>query len=238
MEFYKSIVAVYDYIFPLNIQQIDFVEDVLEDTNAYNMLEIGCGTGTLTKALSKSFKNVEGADLDAEMVDKARSKYPELTFKVMDMLKINEFYTENQFDALVCFGNTLVHLPNKKTIAEFLRRSLTVLKLEGKLLIQIINYDRVLDQQIKNLPTIENEHIQFIRDYELVNGMIEFKTKLMIKSTGEQVINSVDLVPLRKTELEILLKETGYSNIRFYGGFNKEPLNEKSIPLVVEAQKY
>jgi hypothetical protein len=45
----------------------------------------------------------------------------------------------------------------------------------------------------------------------------------------------VPLYPLRKGEVEDLLSEAGFSQLRIYGDFRRGPLMPESLPLVVEA---
>jgi len=143
----------------------------------------------------------------------------------------------NAFDAVICFGNTLVHLEGPDQILDFLRQSRSVLKKNGKLLFQIINYDRIIDQHIKGLPTIENEKIKFVRNYyyQPDQNIIDFETILTIKESGDKIENTIQLYPLRKVESNELLSKAGFSKNLFYGNFKREALNENSIPLIVES---
>ena len=55
------------------------------------------------------------------------------------------------------------------------------------------------------------------------------------KSLVEIWENSILLFPILKEGIEKLIFASGFSNINFYGGFNKSELTEDSIPLVIEA---
>jgi hypothetical protein len=45
------------------------------------------------------------------------------------------------------------------------------------------------------------------------------------------------LNPIGKTELEGMLKETGFGNIRFFGNFKRDKLSSESLPLVICCEK-
>lgn len=239
MAFYQSIADHYDDIFPLNPAQVNFVLERLDSGNM-KILDVGCGTGNLCIALTSHFKHITGIDPDNSMLEKAKLKAGELqniSWHPHGMLELERQYGENSIDAVLCFGNTLVHLASEIEIAEFLRQAKHVLKPGGKLMIQVINYDRILGQEIKGLPTIENDRIQFVRNYhwDTDGEPVNFETILTIKSTGQAIRNSIPLYPLRKQKLEGLLINAGFRNIQFYGNFKREPFHPDSIPLVITA---
>jgi predicted TPR repeat methyltransferase len=51
-----------------------------------SILDLGCGTGTLTSRLSDLADSVIGVDCSASMLAKAREKYPNIQFMVCDAL--------------------------------------------------------------------------------------------------------------------------------------------------------
>ena len=152
----------------------------------------------------------------------------------MDMIKINRNFQPNTFQTVICFGNTLVHLTHENQILDFFKQVKEVLSDNGKFLFQIINYDRILDEEIDFLPTIENENIRFIRNYRFdpLSGLIHFETKLTVKKAGAVIKNSVPLFPIRKNKLDVLLKEAGFTSVQYLGNFKREKWSEKSVPLV------
>lgn len=238
MVFYKSIAANYQHIFPLNNEQVRFVDHCIDKSNRSSLLEVGCAIGELTKALSGYFDHTVGIDLDEEMIKIAQAQnHTGIDFQFVDMRDVDTAFSPNSFNCIVCFGNTLVHLPSEKEILDFLKSSKNLLKESGKLFLQIINYDRILDQDIHSLPTIENDFIRFERNYNnLSASSINFDTKLLLKETGQTITNSIPLYPIRQSKLTSLLLEAGFSEVNFYGNFKKEPLLKKSIPLIVEAK--
>ena len=240
MGFYKSIAEVYNKIFPLNPGQVAFTNRTFTQTGDISLLDIGCGTGSLSLALSATFKTVVGIDLDETMLEKAKIAEEDSThleFIRLDMLEIDTRFDPGTFDGIVCFGNTLVHLSSLEQISLFFGKCYRLLTPKGKLLIQIINYDRILDQKINWLPTLETDDIQFIRNYHYHSGKhrIDFETMLTIKATNQVIRNRVPLIPVRKSEIEAALMDAGFSNLNFFGNFKGEALRSDSIPMVIEA---
>lgn len=237
MSFYSSIAENYAHIFPYNPAQFTFISQNINALPPKRILEIGSATGILTAACYKNGLCIEGLELDAEMVKIARKEHPEITFKEGNMLNIVQLYDEAYFNTLICFGNTLVHLQNLDEIAHFLTKAYKILQDNGILMIQFINYDRILNQKIKALPTIENEHLTFERHYELISDTsINFNTKLHIHKPGTLINNTQRLFPLRRMDFEHLAKKTGFTTTIF-GSFMGNEWNEESMQSIFVCKK-
>lgn len=77
-----------------------------------SILDLGCGTGDLTNEIFLSGANVTGIDSSAEMIMRARSKFPKIEFQQMDARQL-EFDIE--FDAI--FSNAVLHwIPEKEMV--------------------------------------------------------------------------------------------------------------------------
>ena len=237
--FYESIAKVYDYIFPKNRKQLEFVESIKKISSEEKILDIGCATGNLTELLGEKTGNIVGIDLDKELLKEAKYKHPNLNFENMNMLKINEKFEENSFDRVVSFGNTLVHLDSREEVEEFFQKVYKTLKLNGFFIVQIINYNRIIEKNIKNLPTINNEKVKFVRDYEYDKsiGKVDFITELTIKEANLNIKNNIKLLALTKIEIQKFLGEIGFRNIEFYGDFEGRELSDNSEALIFVAQK-
>lgn len=233
MSFYSEICQNYDQIFPLKQVTLNFLSKELDDHS--HLLDVACATGSYSFELSKQGHKVLGIDLDEGMIKMAQAKYPKIPFEVRNMLHINEI--EEEFDQIFCIGNSLVHLGSLEEIKDFFIKSHQRLKSNGLIKIQIINYDRILDQGIKELPTITTDHLSFIRKYELSKDQrfVSFNTELITKE--ERYENSVKLLTLNKHEVETLLKETNYKDIEFFANFKGDPYDKGAIPLIFCAKK-
>ena len=69
-----------------------------------SVLDLGCGTGTLTKELSLRAGEVSGVDASGEMIRRARELYPGVKFEVLDALAME---WENKWD--IVFSNAVFH---------------------------------------------------------------------------------------------------------------------------------
>lgn len=69
-----------------------------------SILDLGCGTGTLTSQLANFADTVIGVDSSANMIEKAQKQYADIKFMVCDALSLP---FEKQFD--VVFSNAVFH---------------------------------------------------------------------------------------------------------------------------------
>ena len=241
-QFYTSIAPYYQHIFPFNPTQIEFLKYILP-YNGARVLDVGCATGDLAFALTHFGFPTWAIDFDERMIDTAQNAKPEDTmfpvFEHLDMGMIDQHYPESCFDTVICFGNTLVHLLSDLDILQFFKGAWKVLSAEGKLTFQILNYDYILENQVKNLPIIENEHIRFEREYHFQeeSESINFQTRLFVKETKEEISNTVKLYPIRQERLKALLMKAGFGEIKMFGSFKRDELSSKSLLLVVSCEK-
>jgi len=239
MKFYTSIGTLYDYIFPPNRAQLTFTEKLIEDRK--DILEIGCATGNLLLNLEGSEKTLSGIDFDEEMVriakEKASNQNVPLQLFQLDMRNIDKKFQAESFDALISYGNTIVHLHSLHEIEDLIFKMAGLLRSGGILVLQIINYDRVLDKNIKSLPTIENEFISFERSYTHENSFIKFSTTLSDKKGERKTENCINLLPLRMNELHQILEKANFGNISYFGSFKGEEWKRDSYALVAAAIK-
>ena len=237
------------------------------------LLDVGCAVGDLSAAVVQACNSgagidagraasapgieVDAIDLNSAMIQRAAARHSEsiqtgrLRFHRMDMLKIAQKFEPESFDAISCLGNTLVHQPGPVEIERFLKASAHILSSglsgsrtpSGNLILQLLNYDYLLQERPKKLPMIDTEQVRFEREYSYTTGSdigskdirVVFTTRLQVKSTDEVHEDSIELYPLHRSELETLLESAGFGQPKFYGSFDGSPLKADSFPLIAVA---
>ena len=242
MGFYEQISKYYDYIFPVGGAQLDLIKSSAGNPPK-RLLDVACGSGGYSEALAKSGYSLVSIDLDEKMVKLAGEKAVngQLDMEVLkcDMGNIADT-VPGSFDCIFCIGNSLVHLGSIEEIKESLMQMRTKLLAGGSLLLQIINFDRILKYGISSLPEIEVSEIglKFTRKYrrDEVSNKIHFDTILTVegKRDFEKFENSVELLPLKSTELIRLMKEAGFGRVEVYGDFNLSSFTVDSYLLVLK----
>ena len=217
--------------------QLAFIQHQFGDLNAKHVLDIGCATGELSYQLAQGGAKVVGMDLNADLLIQARKKEVpgHLSFREGNMLHLKTDFAKAQFDGVVCLGNTLVHLNSHAEIRQTLEGMRYVLKPGGQLVLQILNYDHILENRVNALPKIESDAVVFNRyyDFEPDAERIQFRTELNIKSTGRSIENTTSLLALKSDSLKKALQQSGFTDIRLYSNFKRDPFGGKHLPLVL-----
>jgi len=242
MEFYTALGRYYDQVFPLGEGQLAFLTKYLDKPGP--VADLACGTGTYAKALAERGYRVVVVDLDGEMVRQAREKTRGLPVQVLegDMREAAALLQEEApYSGVFCIGNSIVHLASQEEIAALCRDVYGLLRPGGVFIIQIVNYDWVLQEGVTALPTIQREEVTFARKYiyRRPGEPIEFRGELTYLEEGKPVtvVNSVTLLPLRAAELERMLQEAGFAEVHIFGGFNEAPHSTGAPATVVLARK-
>lgn len=254
-EFYSSISKYYAEIFPFQPVQLQFVKSRAGELTRKKVLDIGCATGELAFQLAKNGAIVTGIDLNEDLLKQAigccdfqiavdfnrgsEIATPNPKFQKGNMLELKTDFQSGQFDAVLCFGNTMVHLQSPALVQQMLNGVFAVLKPGGHFLLQILNYDFILDEPVTELPVIDTENIRFTRKYRFPESgsLISFQTELLIKSENKNIENETPLLALRSHQITGLLENAGFSEIELFSNFKQEPFGGKHLPLVVSCDR-
>ncbi|MGL4798793.1 MAG: class I SAM-dependent methyltransferase [Cellulosilyticaceae bacterium] len=228
MAFYSEIAPFYDDLFPVGDKQLAFLKKHIGKAPK-QILDIACGNGGYAVALAKEGHLVTALDSDEGMLVSAQEKAAledvELATVQCSMDTIDAHIT-GKFDVAMCIGNSLVHLDHKERVLEFLRQLKACLLPEGKAILQIINYNKVLYHGMNELPEIRKEEkdLKFTRRYALKENAILFSTTLQVN--GKKFENAIQLLPLVKEEIEDLIQEAGFTIQKVYGGYDGSAYDE------------
>lgn len=234
MSFYQSFASYYDQIFPLNQTALSFISNLFQPGES--ILDIGAGTGNMAIALANKEMEVIASEPDETMAESIRSKTDSsdlhLSVQTKSMEQIVEF--QSLFDGIICIGNTLPHLPDEERMEHFLNQCYQKLKQNGRLILQTVNYDKVLSTDDFSFPVIQKDEFSFTRRYEKVNDHIYFTSILSVN--GESTENTIPLYPITSKRLISLLTKAGFESIQIYGNFKGEDFKLDSPALVVVAK--
>ena len=242
---YDNLLEYYDELFPVEEKKIDFIDEELNrhwtGSGLPKVLDVGCATGSIDFALIKRNILVTGIDNNVSMIQSACRRNPEpktkARFFCMDMLEAAKILAPASFNGVLCLGNTLVHLHGPEEIAAFLRGARRLMENDVVLILQVVNYDKILADGIAQLPTIETLRCSFVRNYALLpDGHIQFNGTVYSSNNVAVFRDQVELYPLRSKELRKLLDEEGYRDIEFLSDFDGQPFDGSSFGLIAVAR--
>jgi SAM-dependent methyltransferase len=101
-------------------------------TPGNTLLEVACGTGLHASVLQRYYQ-VEGLDLDAEMLAVASQAYPAIPFHQGDMV---DFNLHKQFDVITCLFSSIGYVKTIPRLEQAVRNMAQHLLPEGLLVIE------------------------------------------------------------------------------------------------------
>lgn len=226
-----------------------FLRKVLATAPAPRLLDLGCGTGEHSRFLASIGFDVTGVDASAEQLEKAREagEGPSPRFVKADLARLSEALAAT-YGGAICLGNTFPHLLDRAAALGFLSALAALLERGAPFLLQLLNYDRVLDGNVRALPLNlrpdGEETIVFLRLMEpRPDGTVLFNpTTLRWRPGAEPPVTvaasrNVVLRGWRRAEVESLLAESGWGLEAVHGGMREEPAEPGATDLVLVARR-
>jgi ubiquinone/menaquinone biosynthesis C-methylase UbiE len=245
-DFYNEIAGEYDQMFDFKNDLAvaeKFVAGLKERFDFNNVLDIGCGTGSLTLALARTGANCVGMDLSSGMIEKARKNTAECAGRIKlincgigDMRK----HLSDKFDLIICIGNTIPHLLDTSDLDKMFADCSQLLSPGGHLAVNLLNYDRVLDAKDRIVGITRDNDIEFIRFYDFEKPFVNFNLLEINWSEAPPVhkLVTTKLYPFRLQELESALVKADFKDlVAFEGMAFKEYSIEKSKSVMFIASK-
>ena len=125
--------------------------------------DLGCGSGIDSIALSKCGNSVDAFDPSAKMIELAErtaaNQDYNIDFHNFAIEEIPELFN-NKFSFVCSLGNTIANIDSINLIQVF-QKIKNILKLNGRALIHILNYDLILSQKERIVNITANEDTQF-----------------------------------------------------------------------------
>ena len=191
--------------------------------------DIGCGSGVDSISLSSLGLKVTSFDPSSEMLKAAKANADRTKAKIdFHNYSADSIPTEfnNNFDLVVSLGNTFANIPPEE-FSSSLKRCYQILKPNGHLLIQVLNYEKILaeKQRIVNITQVADKY--FIRFYDFLNEQIIFNVLTFSKTNpSESKLISTNIYPHSSKNFNSGLKKAGFSSVHFYSDFQLSPYNK------------
>jgi glycine/sarcosine N-methyltransferase len=224
-----------------------FFRDLIRRVDARRVLDVGCATGGHVLRFSEMGLEAVGVDPSSKMIQIAQSRAAGRSGVSFLQAGFGELAEKvgGKFDLVVCLGNTLPHVLTKPALDDALQDMGAVLRENGLLAIQQLNYDRILAEQQRFLGVSSGiregvEHL-FFRFYDFDGLKITFNVVTLKKENGQWGfrVDSTRLRAIRWAELKTALARAGFVSIEAYGSFDKEPFDPaNSMDLVVVAERH
>ncbi len=215
--------------------EMEFIRCQLAAVGAHRVLDVACGTGWHAIALAQAGYTVTGADLSANMIERARHNATEMAvnqvhFVVAGFGQLRQV-VDGQYDAVLCLGNSLPHVLSDAQLDATLADFATVLRPGGLLLIQNRNFDAVMRTRNRWMaPQWYRQGDQeqlFVRFYDFnADGTLTFNVLILERAddgTWAQRVEATLLRPWSSAELCHTLEASGFEHCTLYGNMAGSP---------------
>jgi 2-polyprenyl-3-methyl-5-hydroxy-6-metoxy-1,4-benzoquinol methylase len=209
--------------------------------NIRSAVDAGCGTGFYSLLLAWLGVKVTAADVSSEMISRLKQHATEMKLNVEIVLSDFQHLADvvhQKVDAVFCLGNTLPHLLSNDDLLESLRGFKSLLNSNGILILQLLNYQKIMKQQVRIQNVKERGGKTFVRFYDYQNNTIAFNI-LTLERNGNQIVHHLQtttLNPLTSSHLTEQLTTAGFKQVVHHGSLSLEPFDEvASHDLVIVA---
>ncbi len=216
---------------------------IVEDYGIKTAVDAGCGTGFHSLLLAQLGVTVTAVDISPTMLENVSLHARKLGLSINTTASTFQSIADRlnqQYDAVFCLGNSLAHTLHDDDLRAALAGFASVTKPEGVLVIQILNYDRILEKRERVQNVRQAGNTTFIRFYDFEKEIIRFNIlKLEKKNAGiEHTLNSISLRPWRQSEINTFLTRCGFYDVKSFGSISLNDYNPgSSKDLVIVARK-
>ena len=206
------------------------------DFKLTNVLDYGCGTGTLSIMFARQGINVTGIDLSEEQIAIAKEKVKTLvllskvTFQVRYMV---DFITSEQFDAAGSFFSPFCYLLTNQEVISFLENAYSMIRPVGILYFEFWN-SYAVKPDLQSYLVAKDKDItinRFNRSYfDMKTGILKNPMNHLIIKDKQVISEFTETHKLRTytiPQLTTLIAQTRWNLVDIYSNYYNLPPNEK-----------
>ena len=131
-KFYNALYGSMGKDYVAETQKVHQIIQQHKRSSGKTLLEVACGTGMHASILRENYQ-VEGLDLDPEMLAVASQTYPDIPFHRADMV---DFDLGKQFDAITCLFSSIGYVKTKERLETAIQNMARHLQSGGVLIVE------------------------------------------------------------------------------------------------------
>lgn len=206
------------------------------------LLDLGCGTGTLSFLLEKKGFDVIGIDKSEDMLSKAFEKKSEIgsdvLFLCQDLTELDLFGTAA---SAVCVLDTVNHIESASKICEFFRRVSLFLEMNGLFLLDINTPYKHSEILADNTFVYDADSVYCVwqNSYDKNARRTDIDLDFFIKDGETYFRESESFSEYEYSAENIIeiLEQNGFTVLKQFDGYGEKAPNDKTERLLLLAQK-
>ncbi len=229
----------FDIDYPSYADNIDRIIKKNELEDPY-ILEMGCGTGNLTRELAKLDYSLLAFDNSMEMLNIA---FP----KLVDFSKVNLIYGDirtfdfdNNYDVIVSLLDVINYFTDEKDLRRLFENAYRGLRPGGVFIFDINSYNKLKEVLANNTYVYEYENIFYSWENKMEGDLVHFYLNFFIRTedmTYERIRESQTERYYSIDYIEGLLREVGFKEIEYIDEDSKKEVTDKTQRILFSAKK-
>jgi len=230
-----------------NIQadEVDFILSIIGN-EPKDILEVACGGGRISVPLAQAGHNVTGFDIDEYMLEKIPAKangFANISFYKADAIKQD---WGKDFDVVILAGNILLNIESEMLYEQaqelFIKKAAESVKQNGFMYLDFNCYERPDQTSDKRQEWVcfeGTDDLGTFGKYIVISGDYSSQTHIDISYRRYEIIPKNEEMFLFETtsvkhfptfdQVKKWLGNAGWEIVRLYGGYEKNPMDEKVI---------
>lgn len=208
------------------------------------LLDLACGTGSVSVRLAEKGYEVIGVDLSPEMLSEAQNKAyttgQNILFLCQDMTKLDLYGT---VDAAVCTLDGLCHLPNEESVFAALQKVSLFMNPGGVFLFDVNSVYKHRAVLGNNTFVYDTDDVYCVWQNTLLPDGVTVQMDLdffePVSDAGDYVRQSERFTERAypKETLEAMLKKAGFTVLDVFDGYSGKPAHDTSERLLFAVRK-
>ena len=208
------------------------------------LLDLACGTGSVSVRLAKKGYEVIGVDLSPEMLSEAQNKAyttgQNILFLCQDMTKLDLYGT---VDAAVCTLDGLCHLPDEDSLSATLQKVSLFMNPGGVFLFDVNSVYKHRAVLGNNTFVYDTDDVYCVWQNTLLSDGVTVQMDLdffePVSDAGDYVRQSERFTERAypKETLEAMLKKAGFTVLDVFDGYSGKPAHDTSERLLFAVRK-
>ena len=208
------------------------------------LLDLACGTGSVSVRLAEKGYEIIGVDLSPEMLSEAQNKAysagQNILFLCQDMTALDLYGT---VDAAVCTLDGLCHLPDEESLSAALRKVSLFMNPGGVFLFDVNSVYKHRAVLGNNTFVYDTDDVYCVWQNTLLSDGVTVQMDLdffePVSDAGDYVRQSerfTERTYPRET-LEAMLKKAGFTVLDVFDGYSEKPAHDTSERLLFAVRK-
>jgi len=235
-------IELYPYMFPDEImgiadKQVEKILSLVEYKEG-RVLDLCCGSGRHAIALARRGIDVTGVDQSTFLLHKARTSAAELDFDIeFTEANMNEYLRPRAFSLVINMFTSFGYFNTQEEDLLVLKDVYESLDSDGTLLIDILAKELIARRFQRTTSCCEKDGTIIINRYDVTRDWSRYRNEWILIKEGSIKNFVYEHVMYSGVELQAMLTNAGFSNIRLFGDLTGSAYGLDSDRLIAVAHK-